>query len=130
MNERVMTCILCPNGCELRATWEGEPTEETLSVDGNLCPKGVSYAADELTNPMRTLTTSVRIRHGVQRLAGVKTASPLPRDRLAAVRAVLEPVVLEAPVAIGEIALPDAAGLGIDVVVTRAVARRSSEALP
>jgi CxxC motif-containing protein len=99
-------------------------------VDGNLCPKGVTYALDELTHPMRTLTTSVLVRGGVQRLAGVKTASAIPRDALSSVRAALRPIELRAPVAIGDVVLSDAGGTGVDVVVTRAVPKRLTEGPP
>ena len=129
MNERTMTCILCPNGCELHVTWTGEPTKDTVSVDGNLCPKGLVYAVDELTHPMRTLTTSVLVRDGMQPLTSVKTASTIPRDALSAVRAALRPIVLHAPVAIGDVVLANAGGTTVDVVVTRAVAKRPDEAM-
>lgn len=130
MTERRLTCILCPNGCELQVTWDGEPTMDTVCVDGNLCPKGYTYALDELTHPMRTLTTSVLVRNGVQRLTSVKTAAAIPRDALSSVRAALRPMQLDAPVAIGDVVLSNAGGTGVDVVVTRAVSRRSTEGSP
>jgi len=127
MNERIIPCILCPNGCELRVAWDGQPSEQSIAVDGNLCPKGVSYAITELTHPMRTLTTSVRVRNGVQRLTSVKTAAPIPRDAVPAIRALLRPATLDAPVAIGDIVLSNAGGTSVDVIATRPVPRRSSE---
>ena len=125
MSERGMTCILCPNGCDLEVRWKGNPTEDSVEVSGNLCPKGIRYALDELTHPERTLTTSVRIRGGTQRLTSVKTAAPVPRETLASVREALRSIVLDAPVAIGQIVAEDVAGTGIDVVVTRPVPRRA-----
>ena len=125
MNHRVITCILCPNGCELEVGWDGEPTAQSVEVLGNLCARGISYALDELTHPERTLTTSVRVRGGVQRLASVKTVSPIPREAVIAARESLQPIVLNAPVAIGQVVMEDVAGTGIQVVVTRAVASRS-----
>lgn len=124
VNHRVITCILCPNGCELEVDWDGEPTAQSLEVLGNLCPKGTSYALDELTHPERTLTTSIRIRGGVQRLASVKTVSPIPRETVVTARESLQPIVLNAPVAIGQVVVEDVAGTGIQVIVTRAVASR------
>ena len=125
MNHRVITCILCPNGCELEVGWDGEPTAQSVEVLGNLCAKGTSYALDELTHPERTLTTSVRVRGGVQRLASVKTVSPIPRETVVAARELLQPIVLNAPVAIGQIIIEDVAGTGVQVIVTRAVASQS-----
>ena len=36
---RTFTCILCPNGCEIRTEYQGT---EIRSVSGNKCPKGQS----------------------------------------------------------------------------------------
>ncbi len=124
MNQRMITCILCPNGCELDVRWDSEPTEESIEASGNLCPKGIRYALEELTHPERTLTTSVRVRGGTQRLASVKTAAPIPRDALTAAREALRPIVLEAPVEIGQVVDQDLAGTGIEALVTRPVPRR------
>ena len=45
---RKMTCIVCPNGCEL----EAEIVDgKCISVSGNLCPKGAQYAAQEVEAP-------------------------------------------------------------------------------
>ena len=35
--KRTFTCIVCPNGCEVEAEYEGGQVQ---SVPGNLCPKG------------------------------------------------------------------------------------------
>ena len=79
MTTKRLTCILCPNGCELTITYCGEPTGESISVDGTACPKGVDYAVEEMTAPKRTLTTSILVRGGDQPLASVKTVCPIPR---------------------------------------------------
>jgi len=127
MNERQMTCILCPNGCEIDVRWIGTPTDETIRVEGNLCPRGVGYALEELTHPKRTLTTSVLVRDGVEPQASVKTAKPIPRESIEAARRELATASLDAPVAIGQIVVADAAGTGVPVVVTRAVPRRAAK---
>ncbi len=119
-----MTCILCPNGCELDVSYSGEPTAETIRVEGNLCPKGEGYALEELTSPKRTLTTSVLVRDGTQAQTSVKTAGPIPREALLPARASLHAVSLDAPVAIGDVVATDIAGTGVDVLVTRPVPRK------
>lgn len=124
MNRRTITCILCPNGCELEVRWDGEPTEGNVEVTGNLCPKGIRYAVDELTHPERTLTTSIRVRGGTQQLTSVKTSVPIPREALATVRETLRSVALDAPVEIGQVVAEQVAGTEADIVVTRPVPRR------
>ena len=67
-------CILCPNGCELEVRHSGEPTPETIEVEGNLCPRGIDYAVEEILHPKRSLTTSILVRGGTEPQASVKTA--------------------------------------------------------
>ena len=119
MTMQTITCILCPNGCELKVSYQGEPSEETLHVDGNRCPKGKPYALDELLHPKRTLTTSVLVLRKKQPLISVKTATPIPRALVSKARSEIQGTVAEAPVAIGELILANVAGTGVDVVVTR-----------
>lgn len=123
MKTESIICILCPNGCELDVTFDEAtaPTTETIRVEGNLCPRGIDYAIEEILHPKRTLTTSVLVRGGRERLASVKTAQPIPREKLLDAREALRATVLQAPVEIGEIALADVVDTGIDVVVTRSV---------
>ncbi len=124
MTEHRITCILCPSGCELDVTVRGEPTEETLGVEGNLCPRGIGYALEELTHPKRTLTTSILVRGGAQPQTSVKTTAPVPRETIERVREALRSVAVDAPAALGAVVATDVAGTGVDVVVTRSVPRR------
>jgi len=123
MTKKQITCILCPNGCVLDVTYSGEPSAETISVEGNLCPRGVGYAIEELTSPKRALTTSVLVNGGSEPLVSVRTASPIPRSQVMEVREILRKIVVQAPVSIGDVIAPDVAGTGIDVIATRAVDR-------
>jgi len=121
MKTESIICILCPNGCELDVRHSSDPIPETIEVEGNLCPRGIDYAIEEILHPKRTLTTSVLVRGGTEPQASVKTACPVPRDKLLDVRQALRSVALDAPVQIGDVALADVAGTGVDVVVTRSV---------
>ena len=125
MTTRIITCILCPNGCELEVGYQGEPSEETLHVDGNRCPKGKPYALDELLHPKRTLTTSVLVLGGEQPLISVKTATPISRVLVSKARSEIQGANAKAPVAIGDVILTNVAGTGVDVVVTRGTNRRT-----
>ena len=58
-----LICIICPRGCPL------EIDESTLEVRGNSCPRGKIYAESELTQPVRTVTTTVAIEGPAVRCA-------------------------------------------------------------
>ena len=52
-----MTCIVCPEGCILRIE-EPEGTQTTEMSREQV--QGAAYAVNECTNPVRTLTTTVK----------------------------------------------------------------------
>ena len=52
---RSFTCIICPNGCEITAEYEGSAVH---AVQGAACPKGDAYVRQELTDPQRNIATS------------------------------------------------------------------------
>lgn len=118
MKERELVCIVCPVGCRLRVR-QGEDGEFT--VEGNTCTRGLRYAVDECSNPRRTLTTSVPVTGGHMKLVSVKSAQPLPKERIDEVLAALRTVRARAPLNVGDVILPDAAGTGIAIVATRAI---------
>ena len=77
--KRTFTCIVCPNGCEIEAEYEGA---QVLSVTGNLCPKGETYVTQELVDPRRTIATSVRVTGGTMPLTSVRLTDAIPKDRI------------------------------------------------
>ncbi len=55
-----MTCITCPIGCLLEVDYD-LTKKEIISLKGNQCKKGYKFAQDELFDPKRILTTTVKI---------------------------------------------------------------------
>ncbi|MBQ2106570.1 MAG: DUF1667 domain-containing protein [Lachnospiraceae bacterium] len=119
---RTLTCIICPNGCELEIAYEGD---QILSVTGNKCPKGAEYAEQEIKNPMRTIASSVKLTNGTMPLVSVRVNGPIPKAKIMDVMAVISETSVDAPVKIGDVVIADVLGLGVDVVATRNVGRRS-----
>ena len=72
-----LICIVCPRGCHLKA--EGPDGNGNYSVTGNSCPRGRAYAVSELTHPVRTLTTTVRLT-GAKRSVKGKRAYTCPSE--------------------------------------------------
>ena len=70
-----LTCIICPRGCQLTI-------DDNLNVTGNFCKRGQIYALEELTNPSRTLTTTIRVRNRKDVLIPVRTNKKVPKDKL------------------------------------------------
>lgn len=116
--KRTFTCIVCPNGCEIEAEYEGA---QVSAVTGNLCPKGKDYMIQELVDPRRTIASSVRVTGGDQPLASVRLTAPIPKARIFDAMAEINAQTLRAPVAIGDVVIPNLLGLGCDVITTREV---------
>ena len=116
---REMTCILCPNGCDLTLTHEGRTL---LSVEGNRCPRGKEYAEQELTAPQRNIATSVAVIAGELPLTSVRLTGAIPKERIFDVVHAIQAVTLTAPVCVGQVVLKNVLGLGVDAIATRCVA--------
>lgn len=117
---KTFTCILCPNGCEIEAEYDGS---EIRFLKGNKCPRGADYVEQELTHPMRTISTSVLVRGGELPLCSVRLTSPVPREKIFDVMGEIRKLSLDAPVQIGQVLIRDVLGLGSDVIATRPVER-------
>ncbi|NCC63787.1 MAG: DUF1667 domain-containing protein [Spirochaetia bacterium] len=80
MNKEIpMTCIACPIGCNLTLFIQDETL---ISVEGNRCPRGETYAKDEYIAPKRIVTATVRVTGGLQNRAPVKTDRPIPKEHV------------------------------------------------
>ena len=73
--KRALTCIVCPMGCQLEVELEND---KVVSVTGNTCKRGVTYAESECTDPRRVITTTVKTDGG--RIIPVKTDKAIPKD--------------------------------------------------
>lgn len=112
---RNLTCIICPRGCSLTVTQD----EKGISVTGFTCPKGEKYAIDECTNPVRTVTSTVRVNNRKDTMVSVKTAAPVPKGSMMDVMAILRDITVAAPVAIGDVIAADV--FGTTVIATKAI---------
>ena len=114
MSERQLVCISCPMGCRMTVKIE---SGAVVSVTGNTCKRGETYAKDECIAPKRTVTTLVRVE-GRQEPLPVKTSSPVPKESIMAVVAEAQKVLAKAPVAIGDVLVSGVAGTDADLVAT------------
>lgn len=113
MKRKELICIGCPMGCPIVVEMEDG---KVLSVTGNTCPRGESYARKEVTNPMRIVTTTVRVDGGKVPMINVKTERDIPKDKIFECIAALRGVTMKAPVHIGDIILENVADTGVNIV--------------
>lgn len=113
MKRKELICIGCPMGCPIVVEMEDG---KVLSVTGNTCPRGESYARKEVTNPTRIVTTTVRVDGGKVPMINVKTEQDIPKDKIFECIAALRGVTVKAPVHIGDIILENVADTGVNIV--------------
>ncbi len=122
---RDFTCIVCPNGCDLTAEFEqDEKGVRVLSVSGNLCPNGDTYARQELTAPMRTVATSVLVEDGETPLVSVRLDNAIPKERIFDVIAEIRRARIKAPVVTGQVIIENVLGLQSNVIATKDIAAK------
>ncbi len=112
------TCINCPMSCEV--TLE-EFDDGTIKVTGNTCPRGEEFAKNEYTNPMRMLTTTVKIDNGNVRRLPVISDGELPKSKMKDCLAYLYGLDVKAPVSIGTVIAENICGTGVNMIASRAV---------
>jgi len=118
-DESTVTCICCPMGCKIRVyKKEGE-----WKTSDALCKRGSEYAIQEVVDPRRVLTSSVRIRGGVVCMLPVRSNGEIPRDLVAQAVGVLGAVVVDAPVKVGDVVYENICESGVDVIATRSMKR-------
>ena len=116
--QREFICITCPVGCALQAVVDNR---ELVELRGQACQRGIAFVREELTDPRRVLTTTVRVRGAALPLVPVRSKAALPKDLLMPVVEALRAVVLDAPVEQYQLVLQDVLNSGIDIVTTRSL---------
>ena len=115
--EKTLTCINCPIGCRMTVDIEGNTVTQ---VKGAACKRGEAYAKQEALTPTRMVTAVVNMP-GSELPLSVKTAAPIPKDRIFDCMKAIKNAKIDAPVHIGDVVCKDVCGTGVDVVCTRDV---------
>jgi len=121
--KKEIICIGCPMGCCLTVDYDGTKIH-TLS--GNRCKVGLEYSEKEISNPERTLTTTVKVKHGNLPLVSVRTNKPIPKNRILDAMNLLAKVELEAPIKIGDPIIQNIFNTGVNIVATKNISNKTS----
>ena len=103
--KRELTCIVCPMGCPLTVELDNGKVK---NISGNTCPRGKLYAENECTNPVRTITSTVRCSNGS--MIPVKTDMPIPKDKMFDAMKIINNTSARLPISIGDVIIEDVYG--------------------
>ncbi|MDF2674345.1 MAG: hypothetical protein K0R09_2613 [Clostridiales bacterium] len=119
MEIRKMTCINCPLGCSL----EVRINDEDIQVSGNKCKRGLEYGVNEIKDPRRIVTSTMKVISGDKPLVSVKTDSEIPKKLIFEAMKIISKSSINAPVKIGDILLENILDTGINIVATSCALR-------
>ncbi len=92
-----------------------------IKVSGNECPKGEKYAAQEIENPMRILTSAVFAEGLNLKMVPVRTDKPIPKSKTMEAMGEVKKIRLKSPVKSGSVIVENFLGLGVKLLSTRNV---------
>ncbi len=114
-------CTTCPSECLLTVEVERDAdgtVAEVRSVTGNRCPRGNKYAHQELTCPMRVLTTTVAVSGGDEALLPVRTSEAIPLTLHAQAMDLIRGLIVKAPIRMGDVVLENLLDTNINLIAS------------
>ncbi len=109
-----LICVGCPRGCHLKVDEEND-----YEVTGYSCNIGLEYGKNELRNPTRTLTSTVKLVGGIHKLLPVRTNKPISKGLLFEVMKVLKTMEVTSPVKMGDVVVANILNSGVDIIASR-----------
>jgi CxxC motif-containing protein len=113
-------CVVCPIGCEIDVVHDGS---KIISMEGSKCEKSEEFVSQELIEPMRILTTTVRIQGARWPVIPVRTDKAVPKRLFPRIMNQLKRIKLQAPVNMLDVVMNDIARTGANVIATRTMPR-------
>ena len=113
-------CVVCPVGCEIDMVHDDK---KIISMEGNRCDKSVEFVSQELIEPMRVLTTTVRIQGSKWPVIPVRTDKAVPKRLFPRIMKRLRRVKLQAPVDMLDVVVKDVLRTGANIIATRTMPR-------
>ncbi|MCC3868978.1 DUF1667 domain-containing protein [Terrisporobacter mayombei] len=115
--KREITCIVCPKGCQMIVN----NIDGQYIVEGNSCIRGAKYGVDEVTNPKRMITSTVRLEEAYLNMLPIKTSSSVQKNLVFEIMNILSTIKITAPVKVGDIIVKNVLNTGVDIVSTKTI---------
>lgn len=123
MEKREFTCISCPMGCRLTVY---PNTEGEIIVEGYTCKRGLEYGKQELKDPRRNISSTVKIEDGMLAVLPVKTSVPIPKGKIFDVMQETSRKIIKAPIKVGDIIIENVLNTGSNIIASRSMEKISN----
>jgi CxxC motif-containing protein len=120
VEKRHLVCVVCPIGCEIDVVHDGQ---KIISMEGNKCEKSEEFVRQELIEPMRILTTTVRIQGARWSVIPVRSDKAVPKRLFPRIMKQLRCIKLQAPVSMLDVVVKDVLDTGTNIIATRTMTR-------
>ncbi len=105
-----LVCIVCPNSCDLKID------EKTLEVTGHKCNRGIDFAINEIKNPMRTFSSTVKTTFVDCTVRPVRVDKDIPKGKIFDVMKEINKVTINKRVKRGDVIIENVLGLNVNVI--------------
>lgn len=109
-------CIGCPLGCRVKVKIDKKG--RVIGTKGAECKQGEEYVIREFTDPVRTLTATVRTSSEAFPLLPVRTSRPVPKGLLGDIMLKTAEIEVEPPVEVGDVIAKNILNTGSDLIAT------------
>ena len=107
-----LVCTICPRSCFLSFD------SKTKTVVGNNCSRGEKFFKEEMNNPKRVVTTTVKVEGGSKERVCVKTSKPINKNLVFECISEIKKFKLYAPIKSGDIIIENILNTDAAIVAT------------
>jgi len=122
--KKKIICTNCPLGCKINLVYADADEVEIIEAQGNRCKRGLEFAKQEITDPLRVVVTSVRVENGEIPMASVRSDKPVPLRLMEEIMGVIRQTKVSAPVKRGDIIIENVLNTGANIISTRTVNKK------
>ena len=108
-------CIVCTRGCHIHVDVE--------NITGYTCQRGLAYVKQELVDPKRTITSTIKVTDGNLKVVPVKTSKEISKDLIFKVMEEINKTVVKAPVKMNQVLIENVLNTGVDIIATKEIAK-------
>ncbi|HHT39515.1 MAG: DUF1667 domain-containing protein [Acholeplasmatales bacterium] len=109
--EKTLICIRCPIGCTL--------TYKDGIITGNKCKRGIEYGLEEVTNPKRIITSTVKTTNKEMPRLSVKTNISIPKGLMFKIMKEINKVIVSSSKEIGDVIISNILNTGANLIATQ-----------
>lgn len=125
--KKKIICTNCPLGCKINLIYTDADEIEIIEAQGNTCKRGLEFAKQEITDPVRVVVTSVKVEDGEIPMTSVRSDKPVPLRLMEEIMDVIREIKVNAPVVKGDIIVENILNTGANIISTRTVNSRDSK---